>query len=197
MSFILQDGTGNSFSAKVNEFNQIHTFTESLPSEGAQAQEGKAFIIHVECHTAAAASGGLLYIKNNDENFNLEVTRIYIDPHTITPTDLIITQVFDPTITSGTDYSSSAVVNKNRGKFESFNLSVTASDGSLDMTYTGGTQYHAFPVKDMTAIQRNMQGTNILVKNNAILWGFKTRSGGNATDGEIVSFSVNVIKRKL
>lgn len=193
----ITDGTGAGYKGKVNEFNQVEVYSESVPSEGIQAERGNAFIIHAECHTAAAASGALMSITNNSSEYNLEVTRIYIDPHTITPSDLIITQVFDATLASGTDVSTTAVVQKNRGSAASFDLEVKCSDASADLTYTGGTQYHAFPVKTMTSSQRNMQLTNVLPRNKSITFGWKTRGGGNATDGEIVSLSVNVVRREV
>ena len=193
----ITDGTGAGYRGKVNKYNQFEVLSESVPSEGTQAQRGNGFIIHAECHTAAASSGGLMIITNNESEYELEVTRIYIDPHTITPSDLIITQVFDATPSGGTDVSSTAVVQKNQGSAVDFDLSVTISDASADLTYSNGTQYHAFPVKTMTGVQRNMNNTNILPRSKSILWGWKTRSGANATDGEIVSLSVNVVRREI
>lgn len=191
----ITDGTGTGYKGKVNQYNQFEVISESVPSEGKQAESGKAFIVHAECHTAAAASGGFMAITNNSSDYDLEITRIYIDPHTITPTDLVCTQVYDPTVASGTDVSSTAIAQKNRGSALSMDATVTISDGSADMTYTGGTQYHAFPIKTMTSSQRNMQLTNIIPRNKTILFGWKTVAGGNATDGEIVSFSVNLVRR--
>jgi len=190
----IKDGTGTGNRAKVNEKGQLSVISESLTSEGAQAQAGNAFILHAECHTAAAASGGLLQITN-DNGEDIEITRIYIDAYTITPTDLIITQVYDATGTAGTDISSTGIIQKNRGSAEMLAATLVVSDGSSDLTYTGGTQYHAFPVKTMTSQQRSMSGTNIIPKGKSILFGFKTVSGGNATNGEIISLTINLIKR--
>ena len=192
----ISDGKGKGNKAEVNENQQLSVISESIPSEGARAQDGEAFIIHFECHTAAAPSGGFMHILNNDAEFELEVTGIYIDPHTLTPSDLIVLQVFDPIISNGTDVSSTAVVQKNRGSASPFDLTIKVSDSSSDLTYSDGTQYLAFPAKSMTGIQRNMNGTNILPAGKAILFGWKTRDGSNAVDGEVVSFSVNIIKRK-
>lgn len=188
------DGTGRGLKAKVNDDNQLIVLSQSVPSEGIQSEKGNSFIIHAECHTAAAASGGFMQITNNEQDFVYEVTRIYIDPQTITPTDLICTQVFDATGTSGTDVSSTAIINKNRGNANNFDLTVVISDSSADLTYSGGEQYHAFPINSRTSSQRNMQLTNIIPKNKSILFGWKTEGGGNATDGEKVSFSVNIVK---
>ena len=192
---ILEDGRGSGNKAGVTTENQLLVQSESLPSEGFQAQMGKGFIVHAECHTDAAASGGLLLIQNLDTIYDYEITRIYIDPHVITPTDLIITQAFEPSVSNGSDVSSTAIVQKNRNTAEDFNLMIKISDGSSNLTYTGGNQYHSFPAKSMTSVQRDMKGTNIVPANKAMVFGWKTAGGGNATDGEVVSFSVNLIKR--
>jgi hypothetical protein len=193
--FYIASGTGKNYLAEVNEFNQLEVLSESIPSEGVQSQRGNGFIIHAECQTASASSGALMSITNNDSNYNLEITRIYIDPHVITPSDLIVTQVFDAILSGGTDVSSSAVVQKNRGSAQSFDLSVLISDSSSNLTYSGGDQYHSFPVTSMSEIQRNIRYTNILPRGKSVTFGWKTSGGGNATDGEIVSLSVNVVRR--
>lgn len=190
----IEDGKGSGYRAEVTSMNQLVVQAESIPSEGFQAQQGKSFIIHAECHTAAAASGAFLQITNNDSAYDMEITRIYIDAHTITPSDLICVQVFDATESGGTT-NTTAVVQKDRNTADTFDLTVKQSDGAADLTYTGGTQYHAFPINSMSGSQRNMNGTNRIPANSSVLFGWKTRGGGNATDGEIVSFSVNVIKR--
>lgn len=195
---IIENGTGNGgYKVRVNKYSQLSVISEEVPSEGAQSSLGNSFIVHAECHTSAASSGGFLYIKNNEPNIYVEITKIYIDPHTITPTNLIITQWFDPTPVGGTDLSSSAVIQKNRGSGSTLNLSVLASTSSGDVTFTGGTRYYSFPVRSMISTERNMNSTNQLVVNKAIGWGWKTVSGANAVDGEIISFSVNLVKRNI
>ena len=192
---IIEDGKGKGYKAEVTTNNQLVVQSESIPSEAFQAQNGKAFIIHAECHTAVAASGGLMTILNNDTAYDLEITRIYIDACTLTPSDMIVTQVFDADISNGTDASLTAIVQKNRNTAENFDLTVTVSDASSDMTYTGGTKYHRFAMSSMSSQQRDMRGTNIIPATKSVTFGWLTASGGNATDGEIISLSVNVIKR--
>jgi hypothetical protein len=189
------DGTGKQYSGRINKSGQLYVYSESIPSEGAQSERGNSFILHGECHLSANSSGGLMTFTNLEQEYDVEITRIYIDPHTITNTDLIITQVFDAVVSNGADISSTGIVQKNRGSGNVLKASLVISDASSDLTYTGGTQYHAFPVKSMTGLQRNMNSTNILSTNKSITWGFKTVSGSDAVDGQIVSFSVNVIKR--
>jgi hypothetical protein len=69
---------------------------------------------------------------------------------------------------------------------------LTVSDGSSDLTFTGGLPYHAFPVKTLEQYGRDMKGTNLLGQNDTLLFGWETVDAGNAVNGEIVSFSVNV-----
>ena len=192
---ILEDGKGSGYKAQVTELNQLVVQAESIPSEGYKAQLERSYIIHAECHLAAASSGGLLHITNNDTANDLEVTRIYIDACVLTPSDIIVTQNFDATATNGTDVSSTAVVQKNRNTQASFDLTVKVSDASSDLTLSDGTQYHRFAMSSKQSQQRNMNGTNIIPANSSISWGWLTAGGGNATDGEIISLSVNVIKR--
>lgn len=192
----IKDGTGSGSLAKVDDKHRVHTYSVTEPTEQAEAENGLSFIIHKECHTAASTGGGLLYIKNNDSEYDMVITRIDIDSHTITPEDLICVQVFDATISNGTDISTTAIVNKNRSSSKIFDLTVKCSDGSSDITYTGGTQYHAYPIKTMTQYFRDMAGTNIISAGKSILFGFKRAGGGSATDGQIVSFSVNIVKYK-
>lgn len=195
MGLTIKDGTGSNVEAAVTSENQLKVIAESRPSVSVQAEDGNTFIIHYECETAAAASGGFMTITNNESRYNVEVTTIFVDSHTITPSDLIVTQVFDADISNGTDVSSTAVVQKNRSLSRELDLTVIVSDSSSDMTYTGGEQYHAFPIPTMTSTLRDVDGTNILNTNSSLTFGWKTRSGSNATDGEVVSFSINVIRR--
>jgi hypothetical protein len=193
---ILDDGTGSGNKAKVDDDKRLLVYAKTEPVEAVASEEGNSFIIHAECHTAASAGGGLLYVMNNETDYDLDITRIFIDGHTITPTDLICMQIFDATISNGTDVSSTAIINKNRGSANSFNLTVKISDGSSDMTYTGGTKYHSYPIKTMVSNFRDMAGTNIIPRNKSILFAFKRVSGGNATDGEIISISMNIVRYK-
>ena len=193
---ILDDGTGGGSKAKVDSDNRLLVYSKSEPVEAVSAKTGDSFIIHAECHTAASAGGGLLYVLNNSVDYNMEITRIFIDGHTITPTDLICMQIFDATITAGTTVTSTAIINKNRASSNIFDLTVKQSDGSSDITYTGGTKYHSYPIKTMTSNFRDMAGTNIIPAGKSILFAFKRVSGGNATDGEIISISMNIVKYK-
>jgi len=200
MSKISDNSGGPGYGAKVDSKNNLWTRAVSIPAEEDHAVDGDSYIAHGECHTAAATGGGLMSLKNNYPNKEVVITRIYIDSHTITPTDLVMVQVFEPaTTTSGTDITSTGIVQKHLGKQNAAkdNLTLTISDGSANLTYTGGTKYHAPPLPTMTSQTREMKGTNVITPNKTILWGFKRAGGGSATDAEIVSLSVNFILRDL
>ena len=164
----------------------------SLDKEEQSAQDGESYIFHAECHTAAATSGTLLYIKNNSTVNSIHVTRIYIDPQSLTPTDLFLTQGISPTsISSGTDVTSTNIIQKNTGKVNALKdaSTMTISDGSADITLTGGTVFHKFPVASRTSSQRNMNGTNVIAPGGE--WYIGYTSAGGATNGEVISLSVN------
>ena len=55
----LRDGTGQAYLAQVTKQNRLAVDSKSRPSEEVEAQDAKSFILHGECHLAAAASGGL------------------------------------------------------------------------------------------------------------------------------------------
>lgn len=192
MSYILEDGKGSGIKAKVNSQNRLEVNARSEPSEESEAVEGRAFILHAECYTDASTGGGLLYVKNNSTAFDMHVTRIYIDPFTLTDTDLRCLQIFDPTLTA--NGTAVVPVQKNRGTADTFDLTLYASDASNPITYTGGTQYHNFALTSRAPQQRNMNGTNVVPAGKAILWAFNREGGGVATDNQVISLSVNITK---
>ena len=102
--------------------------------------------------------------------------------------------MFDPVLAAGTA-NTTGVVQKNRAKGTTISATFTVSDAAADLTYTGGTQYHAYPIKTMSSEQRNMQGTNVLGPGNILLIGYT--SVGAATDAEIVSMSINCFVRTI
>lgn len=176
--------------AKVDSNNRLYVDSKSFFGEEVGAKEGDAYIWHGQCHLAAATSGGLMSFTSADQTFAYAITRIYIDCHTLSD-DIIIHQVKNPTLTGGTDISTTGIINKNfqSGKTQQGTLKI--SDGSANLTYSGGTDYHAFVVQTLKSYQRNMQGTNILKNGDSILLGWETVDGANAVDGEIISISIN------
>lgn len=195
MSFtIIEDGKGSGVKAEIDSQNRLQVNARSEPSEESESVVGRSFILHALCYTKAATGGAFLTVTNNDTAFNMHVTRIYIDPYTLTDTDLRITQVFDATISGGTDISLNTdfgIDQKNRSFADRFDLTLKHADASTAMTYTGGVEYHDFKASTQ---QRNMQGTNILPAGKSITWGWRLEDGNTAVADQIVSFSVNITK---
>jgi len=166
----------------------------SLSGEESAAHDGNAYIVHGHCHTAAATSGGLMYIKNTSATDALHIGRIYIDPGVLTPTDMFLSKIINPTTTTGgTDTTASGVVQKNTGKTNALatnGLILKISDAASDFTYFGGNDYHHFPVASRTSIFRDMKGTNVIGPGGEWLLGWE--SAGGATDAEIIHVSVNL-----
>ena len=191
MPEIIRDGTGSGLLAKVEAGNRLKVASKTSFAEEIASQNDRAFIFHGRCHLSANSSGGFMAIKNTSPDVKIAVSRIYIDSHLLTD-NLIVEQIKNPTITGGTDISSTGIINKNFASSRAMTAILTVSDGSSDLTFTGGSPYHAFPVESLKQYPRDMKGTNLLGQNDTLLFGWETVDGGNAVNGEIVSFSVNV-----
>src|SRR3990172_431427 len=168
--------------ARVTEEGFLTTKAVHISNDERAAEIGDSFIIHVRCHLAAAVSGGLLHFVNTSSLYMYHLTRLYFVAHKLTK-NIIITHYKNATRANGTAYTS--VVTK---EFASPNVpeyTLYASDGSSDLTLTGGSAMHAFPLSNMTSTMRDMNGTNILKQNNSLSFGWETFDGAAATDGEI------------
>jgi len=176
--------------AKVDSNKRLFVDSKSSFAEEVAAYRGNAYIWHAQCHLAAATSGGLMAFTSTDPNFAYAITRLYFDAHSLSD-DIIIHQVKDPTLSGGTDISSTGKINKNFSSGKTQLGTLVISDGSADLTYTGGTDYHAFVLQNKQCIQRSMNGTNVISNNDVICWGWETLDGANAVDGEIISLSIN------
>jgi len=178
------------YTAKVDSNSRLFVDSKSSFAEEVASYRGNSYIWHAQCHLAAATSGGLMAFTSTDQNYAYAITRLYFDAHSLSD-DIIIHQVKNPVLVGGTDISTTGMINKNydSGKTQLGTLKI--SDGSADLTYTGGTDYHAFVIQSKQGIQRNMNGTNILNNNDVICWGWETLDGANAVDGEIISLSIN------
>jgi len=193
MGYIEDPENGNVAAVDKNGHLQADAVT-SVAEEG-KATEGKAFIVHGECHTANASSGGFISIKNTSSTEDIYMTQIYIDAHSLT-NPVIVTQWKNPTVSSGTDVSSTAMVNKNFGSVNTVDVEIKQSDASSDMTLSGGERFYSFALSSLENKQRNMQGTNVITPGKTWALGWKMESG-NAVDGEVVSFSINIYTRPI
>jgi len=196
MGFIIEDGKGKGYAAEVDDKNKLVVSATTYEAEESAAFDGNSFILHGQCHLAAAASGAFMYFKNTSTNYNYYISRVYIDAQNLT-TNVYVTQQKEPTPTNGTDVSSTGIVQKNFGSGATLTGTLKISDGSSDMTLASGTTYHSFTVQSQQSYLRDMKGTNVITPNTAIGWGWTTVGGGNATNAEIVSFSVNIYRKKI
>ncbi len=194
---LIEDGQGQNGWMGVDSDQRGMVQSKSRPSEEVEAEAGRAFIFHGVCRTAVAAAGGFLHFKNTSTTHDVVITRVYIDPQTLTDADLLVNQVLDPTINAaGTDISSTGVVQKNAGSGNSLTGTLTISDASADMTFTGGTNYHEIGLNSRTPQQRDMKGTNIITPQKSVGWSWKLEDGSSAVGDQIVSFSINCYTRE-
>ena len=191
---IIQDGTGKGPSAKVTVKNRLAVDAIAVFAEEEAAHDENAFIVHSPCHLSASTAGALLSIKNTSNDYNYHITRIYIDPHKITPTALRVTQVLDPTASVGSS-STISVVNKNTNSAAALTGTFLGSNATADLTLTSGDTYHEFGVKTMSSMERDMKGTNIIGPNKTIAWGFNSTTA--ATNAEVIGLSINLYREKL
>jgi hypothetical protein len=190
MSETIRDGTGSGLLAKVEPGNRLKVASKTSFAEEIAAQNDRAFIFHARCHLKAGTNGGFMAIKNLSIDQKIAISRIYIDAHSLTD-NIIVEQIRNPTISGGSDISSTGIINKNYTSDRQMSAQLIVSDGNSDMTFTGGSPYHAFPVQSLQQYARDMKGTNLIGQNDIFLFGWETVDGGNAVDGEVVSFSVN------
>ncbi len=192
MGLIIEDGTGHGYQVGVTKENQMLVQAEQVFSEEKKAQQGDSYILHGVCHLSASTNGGLLYFTNTSSDSNVAITRIYFDAHSLYD-DIIITQIKNPaTVVNGTDITATGIVNKNYTSGNELEGTLVISDGSSDMTFTDGSQYHSFVLQSLSGIQRDMRGTNILGLNDTIVFGWATVDGANAVDAEEIALSVNL-----
>lgn len=191
----IEDGTGQGFKAKVTDKFRLKVDSRAEAAEESAAVDGNAFIISARCRTAGATSGVFMHITNNDPLNDIHVTRIYIYPQTLTDADLICAQRFDSTVSGGTTLDS-AIVNKNRGSSNAFDLTVVVSDASADATATGGTTYHEIPLNSRQTSSRGMNGTNIIPAGKSISFEWFLEDGSIAVDDQEVFFAINITKEQ-
>jgi hypothetical protein len=182
--------------ARVNSMGELFTRTTTFDAEEAAARDGDAFVIYSRCHLAAAASGAFLYFKNTSQTYNVYITRLYFDAHQLSKS-LILTQWKNPTPSGGTLLTGSnedGKINKHFSNPLQLEGEVTVSDGAADLSLAGGVEYHGFPLKSLESNQRNLIGTNVISPGKGIGWRWETADGAAATDGELVSLSINLYR---
>jgi len=197
MGFCIEDGSGDGYNAKVDNSNRLYVNSESLDVEEVAAKTGESLILHGKCHLTAATSGALMYFKNTSRLYDYVITRIYVDAHQLT-TGVYINQIKKPTRSNGTEISATGIMNKKYDSGLTLDADLYISDGSSDMTFTNGTNYHSFSMSSLQSQQRHMRGTNVITPGAAIGWGW-TAISGSATDSDglsnLISLSINLYRR--
>lgn len=167
----------------------------SRTSEENASDEGDAYIFHGVCRTAAATEGILMHIKNTSSDEQIHMTRLFIDPQTLTDADMLITIWFSPTTTTGgTDITTTGILQKNSSANNSLAASgaiLKISDASSDMTFTGGNKFHEIPVNSRTPIPLDVKGTNIIGPGGEWFVGWKLEDGSAAVGDQIIGLSLN------
>jgi len=194
---VVNGGKGPRFAQRVDEQGRAFGIVDSLDSEEWAARRGDSFILHGECHLAAATAGALMYYENDSDDYLVAIGRVYVDAHSLSD-DIIIRQAYDPTRANGTAITATGIVQKHRRKpTTGLPGTLHISDGSSDMTFSAnGTRYHGFTISSLESIERDMHGTNILGKGDGIGWDWATVDGANGVDAEIISLSVNCYRFK-
>lgn len=187
MSTVIKSGDSG-HTVKVDEKNRLSVRSDSFRVEESYADDGYSFIIHGVCHLAAATNGGLIYFTISDQSHHFHITRIYIDAQTLTK-DIILYQIKNPTTTTGG--TAISPVNKNYESTKALLGTFKMSDVASDITYTGGTELHAYVVQTKLSYMRDMAGSNVLMSNDQFLIGWATLDGSAAVDGEKISISIN------
>lgn len=187
MSTVIKSGSSG-YTAEVDSENRFSVRSDSYRVEESYSDHGRSYLIHGVCHLAAATSGAFLYLTPSDQSKHFHITRIYIDAQTLS-NDIIVYQIKNPTtITGGTAITP---VNKNYTSTAVFLGTFKMSDSASDITYTGGTNLHAYVVETKKSYMRDMVGSNLLQVDNTLLFGWATLDGGAATDGQKISFTIN------
>lgn len=189
MSQVIKSGSSGNILI-INNEGQLLGRVRSASSEEHRSDGGQSFILSAECHLSASINGGLMAFKNTDPSDHVHITRLYFDSLTAND-DIIIYQVKNPTISNGTNVSTTNIINKNFENNRTLSGVLTVSDASSDLTYTGGSKYHSFVLEAKKSRMRDMMGTNVLGNNNMVLFGWATLDGANAVDGDKISISLN------
>jgi len=197
MGLTIADGQGKYGDMGVDIDQRGLVQSKSRPSEEVEAEAGRSFILSGVCRTAAATGGGFLHFKNTSTTHDVIITRIYVDPQTLTDDDLLVYQVLNPTINAaGSDISTSGIIQKNTGSGNTLAGILTISDASADMTFTGGSEYHRYSLISRTSTSRNMMGTNVITPQKSIGLAWELEDGSAAVDDQIVGICVNLYVRE-
>ncbi len=182
------DGTGSGTRMKVGKDNRAFVNAVSHTSEEVHTFNGESFLIHAECHMAANTDGGLLAFKYTG-NKRINIVSLFLDSLILTK-DMKIVVVKNPTIASGT-VDVANVIQRNGFRTAELDQQVTISDGSSDLTFTGGEELISFGIQTLQSKDRSPKGAFMMKKNDILLIGWEAFTG-NGIDGELISIALGV-----
>ena len=182
------DGTGSGRRMKVGKGNRAFVNSVSHTAEEVHTFEGGSFLIHAECHMAATTDGGLLSFKYTGEK-RINIVSLFLDSLILTK-DMKIVVVKNPTIASGT-VDVANIIQRNGFRTAELNQQVTISDGSADLTFTGGEELISFGIQSLQSKDRSPKGAFMMKKNDILLIGWEA-STGNGIDGELISIALGI-----
>ena len=182
------DGTGSGRRMKVGKGNRAFVNSVSHTAEEVHTFEGGSFLIHAECHMAATTDGGLLSFKYTGEK-RINIVSLFLDSLILTK-DMKIVVVKNPTIASGT-VDVANIIQRNGFRTAELNQQVTISDGSADLTFTGGEELISFGIQSLQSKDRSPKGAFMMKKNDILLIGWEAFTG-NGIDGELISIALGI-----
>ena len=184
----IEDGTGTGRKAKVDIKHRLHVNSVSHSGEEVHTFEGTSYIIHAECHMAATPGGGLLAFKYIGEK-KINVLTLSVDALVLTEAAKI-SVVKNPVIASGTLVTGKAI-QRNGSSNNELASEITISDGSSDLTLTGGEVLTSLAIQSLQSKDRSPRGAFIMQKNDIFLVGWDAFTG-NGIDGEIISLTIGI-----
>lgn len=183
MAEIIQDGTGKSYSAKVDIDGRLHVDSVNTDRESYSSQKGYSFNINTGLITLtnAATDNGVIYVKNN-ENYNLVITNFFYQTGASTggSGNIIVSLYRNPTTGTLISGASAVEINVNRNFGSSRVLAVDAYKGVTGSTITNGTK--ALESILATATQRIAvsAGAITLPKGSTVAVQFRTPTGNTS-----------------
>ena len=187
MAEIIQDGTGKSYAAKVDNAGRLHVDSINTDRESYNSQSGYSFNLNTGLFelTNAATTNAVMYVKNN-EDYPLVITNLFYQTGASTggSGNIIVSVVRNPTAGTIVSGASAIEINVNRNFGSSRALNVIAYKGATGTTITDGTK--ALESILATATQRIpvSAGAITLPKGSSIGINFRTPTGNTSMQVE-------------
>ena len=149
--FFIKDGTGTGKTTKVDNNNQIHTFSVTRTDIQDSVFKGNAYNINTGAiGLTSSTESAVLYFKNNEAPVNgetaisIDAVAVGIDSSGTTNGDAIITLIRNPTAGTIVDSANNVDINQNRNFGSSKALDSLAYKGAEGNTFTDGQDFALF-----------------------------------------------------